>query len=291
MLPRQRVLARNLLRRVLGDEECERLRAMTLHDAGFGYDIFGLERESSWVAYALGSFLHRHYFRVESFGIENVPSEGAAIVAPNHSGILPLDAMMIAIDIVQKTDPPRLIRTMVDYLAFRLPWVGVAMTRVGQVAGTRRNFAELMRRAELLCVFPEGAKGTGKTFWERYRLRKFNVGHVELSLRYRAPIIPTAVIGAEEQAPMLLDFKPAAKLLNLPYFPITPTFPWLGPLGVIPLPVKYFIYYGKPLRLWEEVSEADAGSPEIVISLAELVRTRVADLLELGLSRRKGVFS
>lgn len=290
MRPTYRIFVRKLAERLLGRERSERLNSIHVHDEGFGYDLFGFERESAMVAYMLGDFLYRRWFRVESTGIENVPTEGRAILVPNHSGVVPIDGWMIGMDIATKLEPPRMMRTMVDFMAFDMPYVGLAFTRIGQIAGTRRNFAELMRRDELLCVFPEGAKGTGKLFRERYKLRKFNVGHVELSLEHQAPIIPTAVIGAEEQAPMLMNVTPLARLLRVPYFPVTPTFPLLGVGGMVPLPVKYRITYGEPLRLWEGLSEEERKDPDVVQELAEQVQSRVAELVREGLMRRQGVF-
>jgi 1-acyl-sn-glycerol-3-phosphate acyltransferase len=290
MRPAQRAYVRRLAEWLLGREQSERLASIQIHDEGFGYDVFGFERESVTLAYLLGMPLYRHWFRVESRGIENVPTEGRAILAPNHSGVLPLDGWMIAMDVATKLDRPRILRSMVDYFAFGLPYAGLALTRIGQIAGTRRNFAELMRRGELLCVFPEGVRGTGKLFRDRYQLCRFNVGHVELSLEHQAPIIPTAVIGAEEQAPMLLNLAPVARLLRVPYFPITPTFPWLGLAGMLPLPVKYHIQYGSPLRFWEDVSPDEAKDPEVLSRLAETVQSQVAELIRTGLARRRGVF-
>jgi 1-acyl-sn-glycerol-3-phosphate acyltransferase len=290
MTPAQRALVRTVSARLLGRDHAEKLGSVPLYDEGFGFDVFGFERESATIAYMLGRLLHRYWFRVESTGHEHVPTRGRAILAPNHSGIVPLDAWMIGVDLATHMDPPRVIRSMVDYLAFELPYVGVGFQRIGQIAGTRRNFAELMRRDELLCVFPEGHKGTGKLYRDRYKLLKFNVGHVELSLEHRAPIIPVAVVGAEDQAPMLLDAKPVARLLGLPYFPITPTFPLFGLAGFLPLPVKYHILYGEPLRLWEKVSAEEAHDPETVAGLAETVRAKVGELLRTGLQRRRGVF-
>lgn len=290
MTPTQRAIVRSLARQIAGPAETQRLETAIFDDEGLGYDIFGGERESMYCALLLGMLFHSYYFRVCSTGAENVPADGPVIIAPNHSGVLPFDGFMIGVDLWKKLDPPRMLRSMVDFFAYSLPVTGLMLTRIGQIAGTRRNFAELMDRGGLLCVFPEGARGTGKLYRDRYKLGKFNVGHVELSLQYRAPIVPTAVIGAEEQAPMLYNFKPVARLIGLPYFPVTPFFPWLGPFGAIPLPVRYHIRYGAPLRLWEALPEGTSSDPNVVAELAATVRQRVAELISAGLAERKGVF-
>jgi 1-acyl-sn-glycerol-3-phosphate acyltransferase len=139
-------------------------------------------------------------------------------------------------------------------------------------------------------VFPEGAKGTGKLYSHRYRLLPFNVGFIELSLTYKAPIVPVAVIGGEEQAPMLYDIRPIARALRFPYFPVTPFFPLLGPLGAVPLPVKYHIYYGTPLHFHKEYPREAANDPETVRMLADKVQMIIQGMTDDGLKKRDGVF-
>ncbi len=284
---RQRVRA--IFRRLV-PEDYERLERLKINDLGFGYDPFGLELESAMLAYAAGKIVYKNWFRVESHGVENVPLKGPVLVTPNHSGVLPIDALMIGVDVVAKMECPRTMRAVVDNFAGLFPFVNTACYRCGGIIGARRNFEELLNQGELVMVFPEGHKGTGKKFAERYRLRRFNVGFMELSLIHKAPIVPTAVIGAEEQYPYMIDLKPVARLLNFPYMPVTPLMALLGPLGMIPLPTKYTIYYGEPLHFYRDYPPDTVKDPETIYGLVDTVKTRVQDLIDRGLRERKGVF-
>jgi len=284
--PVARRLIRKLVRTLDGERGLERLETMPFRDAGFGYDRFGLERESLWTAYVLFRALYRHYFRVQSTGLEHVPTTGRAILASNHSGLLPFDGGMIAIDLLERLDPPRSLRSIVDHFAFALPYVGLFMNRTGQVPGTADNFADLIEQEELVLVFPEGTKGIVKPYREKYHLRAFNVGFVELALEHRAPIVPVSVVGAEEQAPVLFGSKSLGRRLGMPIFPVTPTFPLLGPLGLLPYPSQYFITYGEPLHIYEHYPAQAARDPEVLRRIASSVQERVQALLEEGLARR-----
>jgi 1-acyl-sn-glycerol-3-phosphate acyltransferase len=217
---------------------------------------------------------------VRSEGHEHIPTEGPAVLAGNHGGLLPFDGAMGIVDVALHTDPPRLARTIVDRWAGSLPWVNVFFARVGQVVGTRENFANLLDDGQLVMVFPEGIDGIRKTVTQRYRLQHFRVGFVEHALRHRAPIVPVAFIGSDDQAPILYDIRPLAKWLGLPVAPITPTFPLLGPLGLIPYPVRYRIVYGEPLRYHERFGPEGADDPRLVRYLANQVRRTVQLLID-----------
>jgi 1-acyl-sn-glycerol-3-phosphate acyltransferase len=258
-------VARSLVRQALnlldGERGLERLETMPFHDEGFGFDRFGLEREAFWGAYLGARLLYRYWFRVRSTGHEHLPRTGRAILASNHSGLLPFDGAMITCDLLERLSPPRSLRAIVDHFAFAMPWIGLFMQRTGQVPGTSRNFADLLRQDELVLVFPEGARGIVKPYRERYRLRKFNVGFVELAIEHEAPIVPVAVVGAEEQAPILFGSKRLGRKLGVPILPVTPTFPLLGPLGLVPYPVRYDIAYGEPIWLHKEYPRKAAQDP------------------------------
>lgn len=279
-----------LVERVLPSEDLQRARAFPFQDLGYGYDAFGMERESALLAYAALRLMHRYWFRVESRGIANVPLEGAALLVPNHAGVIPLDGAMLATDVFRNLPTPRVVRTVVDFFAADMPLVNTFLVRAGQFFGHRKNVEDLVRRGELVCIFPEGAKGTGKNFREAYRLRRFNVGFIEVALRHRIPIVPVSIIGSEEQAPLLYDLAPLARLLGLPYFPVTPTFPHLGPLGLVPLPAKYHVAYDAPLRFHEQYPPAAADDPEVVRMLADKVQVRVQELVDDARSQRESVF-
>ncbi len=273
----------DLVKPLLPPKEWERIQAYALSDAGFGTDGFGTDPDTLGFGYALGYWLHSHYFRVVSGGHEHIPQKGGAVIAGNHSGVLPFDAIMLAVDIFRFTDPPRLMRFMVDYFVYQVPYLGVFFRSLGQMPGTRANFDGLIQEGHVIGVFPEGAEALGKPADRRYELMPFSHGHVELAARHRVPVIPFGVVGAEEQMTMLADLRPLARALRLPYFPITTTFPWLGPLGLLPKPVRYFIHYGAPIHV-----DPDAlSSVEIREREVERVRESVADLLQRGLETRR----
>lgn len=290
MTERKRLLIRQYAEKLLPKDESEWLKKLKIKDAGFGYDIFGFEPESAFIAYYFFNFFYKYWFRVESTGIENIPATGRAILTPNHSGTLPIDYIMIAIDIIKKMKPPRIARGVVDHFAGALPFINTMIYRCGSVIGSRKNTEYLLKNDDIIIIFPEGTKGIGKPFTQKYKLVRFNVGFVELALKTRSPIVPVAVIGAEEQAPQLFKIKWLGRLFGFPYIPVTPTFPLLGVFGLIPLPVKYHIYYGKPFYFSKKYSPRDAQDPEKVRMLANIVQDAVQELINNGLKRRKGIF-
>jgi 1-acyl-sn-glycerol-3-phosphate acyltransferase len=267
--------------RLLGEDERHRLAALThLVEGESSYDHYGFSPHVTKLAFPVFAALYRFYFRVRSEGHENIPSEGPAVLAANHGGLLPFDAAMSIIDVLSHTDPPRLVRSIVDLWAGSLPWINIFFARVGQVIGTRENFADLLDGGQLVLVFPEGIEGIRKTVTHRYRLQQFHVGFVEQALQARAPIIPTAFIGSDDQAPILYDIKPLARRLGLPVAPITPTFPWLGPLGLLPYPVSYRIVYGEPIRFHERFGPEGADDARLVRYLTNQVRRTVQQLVD-----------
>jgi len=289
MRQKSRRRVRQILK-TLAPQDHQRLNQIEIHNLGFGYDAFGLELESVMLAFGLGQFFYKYWFRVESDGIEHVPGAGPVILAANHSGGIPIDGFMIAIDLLKKLGTPRIMRSVLYNSAGFIPFVNTFFGRCGQVTGARRSIEELLTREELVAVFPEGARGPWKGFRDRYKIRPFHVGFVELSLRFGTPIVPTAVIGAEEQYPFLTNVKPLAGALGLPYFPVTPFFPLLGPLGMLPMPAKYHIYYDEPFHFYRKYPPETAHDPRTVRELAGQVQARVERLIREGLARRKGVF-
>ncbi len=268
-----------------------RFLKMKIHTSDFGYDPFGLERESAMLAFVLFKLLlYKKWFRVESSGAENIPSHGPVIITPNHSGAIPIDGAMLAVDLAEQMEQPRILRAVVDNFAGSLPFINTFFTRCGQVIGARKNLVGLLEQGEMLAVFPEGHKGTGKSFRERYRLCPFNVGFLELSLLHRAPIVPAAVIGAEEQYPGTFNIKQLARWFKLPCLPVPPLLFLLGPLGILPLPTKYTIYYGEPLHFYREYPPETVRDPMAIHELTEKVRAHVQKLVLKGLSQRESVF-
>lgn len=269
------------LERWIGEEPRRRLEALLapLGDEA-PYDRFGLSASALRQAFPFFYALYRLYFRVQSQGHERLPTDGPALLAANHGGLLPFDGAMTVLDVALNTDPPRLPRAIVDRWAGTLPFVNVFFARVGQVVGTRENFSTLLDDGELILVFPEGMEGIRKPIHQRYRLQHFHVGFVEQALEARAPIVPVAILGSDDQAPILYDVKPLARRLGLPVAPITPTFPWLGPLGLLPYPVRYRIVYGEPLRFHERFGPDAAEDGPLVRALASQVRRAVQLLVD-----------
>jgi len=265
------------LGRLVGEAPARRLAALVGRLEG--YDRFGLSRTALQQAFPLFYALYRLYFRVQSSGHEHLP-QGPALLVANHGGLLPFDGAMAVLDVLLNTDPPRLPRAIVDRWAGTLPFVNVFFARVGQVVGTHENLARLLADGEAVLVFPEGVEGIRKPVTQRYRLQRFHVGFIEHALRARAPIVPMAIVGSDDQAPILFDVKPLARLLGLPTAPITPTFPWLGPLGLLPYPVRYRILYGEPIRFHERFAARAAEDPSLVRALAGQVRRSVQGLID-----------
>lgn len=265
----------------------DRLAQLFSRLEGRPYDEFGMSPRVARRALAFFKLLYKYWFRVESSGHSVIPEKEGGILAANHGGLLPFDASMVVADGILMGKPPRLVRTVVDRWAGSLPFVNVFYARVGQVIGSRDNVRELLSAKQLVLIFPEGMAGIRKRAADRYVLQPFHLGFVEESLRHRVPIIPVAIIGADDQAPLLFDAQPLAKLLGLPFFPITPTFPLLGPLGLLPYPVRYEIIYGEPFRFHEEFPAETADDPHAVRYLAEQVRRRIQEMVDQRVIARR----
>ena len=268
---------------MLKKSDFQRLETMFFLDAGHGYDAFGLHPEFIRFGAGLTRWPYESYFRVLSKGHEHIPEYGAAILAANHSGNLPIDGMMLWHDVVRNTTPPRVARGIADHFVPSLPFIGTLFARGGMVGGSRGNVRTLLENGELLMIFPEGTPGIIKPFSKRYQLQKFRVGHAELAIRNQVPIIPVGIIGAEEQLPSIFSSRSLGKMFGIEAVPI-PIFP-------VPLPVRYRIFYGNPITSHLSLQASDADDPDIVSDLAKKVQKRVAELIEQGLCERRGIFT
>jgi 1-acyl-sn-glycerol-3-phosphate acyltransferase len=257
-----------------------RLEKLTPPRNEYGVDPYGFDVDYTLAAVAPLLWLYRNYFRVQLHGEENVPGEGRVLIVANHSGQLPFDAAMIEVGLLMDKDPPRAVRALVEKWVPTLPFVSTFMARCGQVVGTPENCRRLLEADEAILVFPEGVRGLNKPFRERYRLRRFGTGFVRLALESGAPIVPVGVVGAEEQAPQLFDLKPLAKLLAFPAFPITPT------ILPFPLPSRYHLWFGEPMRLTGSPDDDDAELERNAVQ----VQRAVEALLERGLAARTSVY-
>jgi 1-acyl-sn-glycerol-3-phosphate acyltransferase len=264
------------------DDLAGRTQALVIHGNEFGFDPFGLSRDSIGGALRVVRWLYRSYFRAQAFGIEHVPAHGRVLLVANHSGQLPYDGMVIGAACFLEPPQPRLVRSMVEYFVPTVPFASYLFARWGQITGTPENCRRLLAADEAVLVFPEGARGISKPFSKRYQLADFGSGFMRLALEAGAPIVPIAVIGAEEQAPAI-NVKPLAKLFGTPAFPIVPYPPFVA---AMPLPVKYRIYFGEPMRFTGDPDDDDDDLAERV----KTVKNRIESMIHLGLRGRKHVF-
>jgi 1-acyl-sn-glycerol-3-phosphate acyltransferase len=244
----------------------------------FGFDPYGFSPDYALAAAAPFLWLYKNYFRVQAQGLENIPP-GRVILVSNHSGQLPFDAAMICVASLIEANPPRHLRAMVEKWAPTLPFVSVFFSRLGQVVGTPENARRLLSAEEALLVFPEGVRGITKLWKNRYQLTSFGMGFMRLALETQTPIVPVSVVGGEEQAMALYDWKFLARLLKMPAFPITPT------LLPIPLPSRYFIRFGKPLHFSKSLNEKETLEQKV-----EKVRSHIQQMVRQGVQERKSVF-
>jgi 1-acyl-sn-glycerol-3-phosphate acyltransferase len=249
-------------------------------------DEFGLDPAFRKRALPLFQLLYDKYWRVDARGARNVPRSGPAILVANHSGGIPFDAVMIACAL-EAVRHPRPTRFLYDRFVENLPWVPAFYRRAGGVLASHENAARLLERGELVGLFPEGVGGLSKLYSERYVLQPFSGGVVRLAMRFQAPIVPVAVVGAEEIYPLVGRIRSLGKLVGAPYVPVTPFFPWLGPLGIIPLPSRWMIRFGKPIVLRATRRRPDGTA---VRAVAQRLRRRVQTMVNTLLRERPSVF-
>jgi 1-acyl-sn-glycerol-3-phosphate acyltransferase len=265
-------------------------RLLERMEGHYSEDEWGFDEDFADLVEPFFGFLYDGWWRVQAEGAERVPAHGRALLAANHAGILPWDATMISVALLREHPLPRHPRFLVLDWAFELPWISTAIRRVGGVVASPYNALRLLEQDKLVAVFPEGVKGTGKPYSERYRLQRFGRGgFVEIALRAGAPIVPVAVVGSEEIYPKLADVPALARLIGAPFFPVTPTFPWLGPLGVVPLPSRWRIEFLDPIDTAPYGPEG-AADRALVLELSERVRAAVQEALYVNLVRRGPAF-
>lgn len=267
----------------------EVLRARTSGD--YEVDDFGFDEELfRSVLMPLVQPLYERYFRVRTLGLDRIPSEGPVLLVANHSGTVPIDAVIMQYAVASEHPARRVVRNVGANLVWRFPFLGHLARKSGTAVACEEDATELLRRGECVGVFPEGFKGVGKGWRERYRLQRFGRGgFIEIALRTRTPIVPVSIIGAEETYPMIANLKPVARALGFPYFPITPTWPLLGPLGLLPLPSKWSIEFGDPVPMDHYPDDA-ADDAMLVFDLTDSVRDTIQQMLFRNLSARRGAF-
>jgi 1-acyl-sn-glycerol-3-phosphate acyltransferase len=254
-------------------------------------DEFGFDAElTEQILAPIVRRLHERWWRVDWIGMENVPSEGGALLVANHAGTVPWDAIVTKFGVLDHHPAHRHVRLLAADLAFKMPFVGALARKSGNTLATTEDAHRLLAKGELLGVFPEGYKGVGKPFKDRYKLQRFGRGgFIELALRTKSPIIPVSIVGSEEIYPMIHNAKTLARIGGFPYFPITPFFPWLGPLGLIPLPSKWMIEFGPPIET-EDYDEDAWQDPLTVFEMTDRVRDEIQQTLYRNLMHRRSVF-
>jgi 1-acyl-sn-glycerol-3-phosphate acyltransferase len=254
-------------------------------------DEFGFDRHlNNSVFLPLLRVLFNSWFRVEVSGIENLPETGAALVVANHAGVLPIDGLMVSVAVHDKHPAHRDLRLLAADMVFTMPVMGQAARKAGHTMACTSDAHRLLAAGELTAVFPEGYKGLGKHFNDRYKLQRFGRGgFVSAALRAKAPIVPCSIVGSEEIYPMIADVKLLARLFGLPYFPITPLFPLAGPAGLLPLPSKWHIEFGEAIET-ADYDDAAADDPMITFELTDQVRETVQQTLYQLLANRRNMF-
>ncbi|MES0873130.1 lysophospholipid acyltransferase family protein [Sinimarinibacterium thermocellulolyticum] len=242
----------------------------------FGYDPWGYNEDSAKLALGAIKWLYDHYFRVTAHGLEHIPANGRLLVIANHSGQLPMDGVLIGAALATNPHGPRAPRAMIERFFPTVPWLGNWLNSIGAVIGDPHNCAKMLERDEVIIVFPEGVRGSGKPYRKRYQLQRFGNGFMHLALQHQAPIVPVGVVGCEETMPSVGSITPLAKLLGLPYVPIAPP---------LPLPARVYLNFGEPMRF-----EGSPDSEAEVTGYVEQVKSRIEELIARGLAERTRVF-
>ncbi len=267
-----------ILKKVVADDEVEAaVDRLGIPFNRYGLDPYGVSRDHLVTFFSLLAPFYRKYFRVRVFGAEHIPDEGRTMVVGNHSGGIPVDGAMVLTSLLLDAHPPRLGQGMVEKFANRWPFVSHWFSRIGQFTGLPEHAERLLEEDRCLMVFPEGARGTGKLYKDRYKLVRFGTGFMRLALSTNTPIVPFAFIGGEEALPTILHLKRLAKLLKVPYIPISP---YILP---IPMPIPCQLFYGEPMEFDGDGTETD----EVIVSYVEEVRDRIRELIEQGRAWRQ----
>lgn len=255
------------------DEQINRIRKPI---GSLGYDPWGYNNEGVKLGFGLTRQIYEKYFRVEAHGAEKIPAEGPVLIIANHSGQLPLDGVLIGYTLASRKENPRMPRAMIERFFPTVPYLGNMLNEVGAVLGDPVNCAKMLDNGEAVIVFPEGVRGSGKLYQDRYQLKRFGNGFMHLAMKYKAPIVPVGVVGCEETIPAIANIKPLARLLGVPYVPVA--------LPII-LPAKVHLNFGDPMYFDDiEIPE------EQVTERVEQVKAAISELIDKGLTERKRLF-
>lgn len=255
------------------DEHLEKIEKPV---GSLGFDPWGFNKDTSKIVFSLFSSIYHRYFRVTANGVDNVPAKGPVLIIANHSGQLPIDGTLIAYAISSREKLPRYPRAMIERFFPTVPYLGNFLNQLGAVLGDPVNCARMLENNEVVIVFPEGIRGSGKLYKDRYQLQRFGSGFVHLAMKHNTPIVPVGVVGCEETIPAIANIKPLAKLLGVPYVPIALPFVF---------PAKVILNFGKPIYF-----EHEDLTEEQVTRRVEKVKKSINGLIAKGLEERQGVF-
>ncbi len=270
-------LREELMQRIVTPEVEDLLARAPKPVGSFGYDPWGYNENAARIALGVFKLLYEKYFRVTAHGLENVPRQGRVLIVPNHSGQLPFDGVLIGTAMVLNHDGPRIARAMIERFFPTVPWLGNLLNGMGGVIGDPSNCAKMLDNEEAVIVFPEGVRGSGKLYRDRYQLQRFGNGFMHLAMNHRTPIIPVGVVGCEETMPALANLAPIAKLLGLPYLPLVP--------APFPLPARVYLNFGEPM-----VFEGDVENEDQIGERVEQVKSAIRGLVDKGLAERTKIY-
>lgn len=269
-------LVRQLKNRLVTPQMQELIDQIPKAPGDFERDPWGMNPDRTWLNFVLTKKLYDDYFRVETHGLENVPAKGRLLVIANHSGQLPMDGVLIGMALSTNPHGARAPRAMIERFFPTVPFVGSLMNHMGAVIGDPQNCRRMLEHEACVVVFPEGVRGSGKPYKDRYQLQRFGTGFMHLALKYDTPILPVGVVGCEETMPSAGNLMPLARLLGIPYFPIALP---------LPLPAKVTLNFGKPMHFSGSVDSEDT-----VVAHVEKVKTEIRRLIDKGLTARSSIF-
>lgn len=274
---------------LIGEPAVDRFYSIPFEDTGFGYDIFGGERECQLLTFAIGVWLYKNYFQVESKNIENMPSKGRIIIAGNKLGLIPFETLMLFVDAIINHSPPRFVRLQTSRALASFPFLGMFAQRMSRIVDNPRNMEIILNREEPLLFQPgEKENPIGFLFRKNY-LPKFKTQFIELCLRNKAPVLPVAFFRLEENLPLVNGIKSLFNKTISAELPSTINYSILNFMRALPMPVKMFIDYGEPISFFEEYPEETVEHPNLIGQMADVVRERIQDIITEGLLvRQKG---
>ncbi|HYB98823.1 MAG TPA: lysophospholipid acyltransferase family protein [Candidatus Limnocylindrales bacterium] len=251
----------------------------------YGYDRWGYSPKAFKRFILPAAVMYRYYFRCQTTGLHNIP-QGRVLLIGNHAGQIAFDGLMVSTACVLEGNPPRLARGMGEYWLGTLPYLSVLLDRTGSAVGTRETAVDMLHHGECVLAFPEGVRGMNKLYADAYKLMEFGLGFMRLALETGTPVVPVSIVGSEEQNPGFANVAPLARLLGMPSFPVTLTFPWLGPLGMWPLPVRYRIEFGEPMVFEGHHEDED----DVIEEKVNQVKAALQAQLDRGRAARESIF-